>query len=177
VIHHVIVALSVSLSFINEYRAQIAVETLHASIHHRSVGVAKPARQRDVEGEPELIPARGSLRSGVIVPADIPLDRGQSARSRQSRAHRRIDASTKCDRPIPSLLEPISPGAPYMGNDRFHEDRGGRRVQTGTATLGKRLAAGPERTATTRHGVRGGPSNFFEFPSASPSPLTPHLSL
>ena len=67
-----IVALSVFLSFFNEYRAESAVEALHAEIHHRALV------RRD--GHDQLVDTTGivpgdvvNLEVGNIVPADMRL--------------------------------------------------------------------------------------------------------
>ncbi|MDQ2749674.1 MAG: magnesium-translocating P-type ATPase [Actinomycetota bacterium] len=72
VIIGVIVALSVGLGFVNEYRAEKAAESLHSQIRHRTVTL------RDgLPGEvdvTELVPGDVvDLRLGDIVPADIRL--------------------------------------------------------------------------------------------------------
>ncbi|HZV26986.1 MAG TPA: magnesium-translocating P-type ATPase, partial [Acidothermaceae bacterium] len=72
VIIGVIVALSVGLGFVNEYRAEKAAEALHSQIHHEAIvtrgGIAKPV---DVAS---LVPGDlVELRLGDIVPADLRL--------------------------------------------------------------------------------------------------------
>jgi P-type Mg2+ transporter len=67
-----IVALSVGLGFVNEYRSEQAVAALHASISHRAVvrrdGVSQQIDVRDLVPGDIL-----SLRIGDLVPADVRL--------------------------------------------------------------------------------------------------------
>ncbi|MEY9965236.1 Mg2+-importing ATPase [Streptacidiphilus sp. MAP12-16] len=72
VIIGVIVALSVGLGFVNEYRAEKAAEALHAQIHHQAV-VLRDGRATEVEVT-ALVPGDVvELRLGDIVPADVRL--------------------------------------------------------------------------------------------------------
>jgi P-type Mg2+ transporter len=67
-----IVAVSVGLGFVNEYRAEKAAEALHSQIHHRAVAL-RDGRPTDVDVT-ELVPGDTvELRLGDIVPADIRL--------------------------------------------------------------------------------------------------------
>ncbi|MEZ0075897.1 magnesium-translocating P-type ATPase [Planotetraspora sp. GP83] len=68
----VIVALSVGLGFVNEYRAERAVEALHERMRHRAqVFRNGTLTERDVT---ELVPGDVvRLRLGVVVPADLRL--------------------------------------------------------------------------------------------------------
>ena len=67
-----IVAVSVLLSFVNEYRAESAVEALHAEIHHRAL-VRRDGRDQLVDTT-LLVPGDiVSLEVGNIVPADMRL--------------------------------------------------------------------------------------------------------
>src|SRR5215472_8380013 len=67
-----IISLSVGLGFVNEYRAERAVERLHQRIRHRAVALRGGAmRQVDVT---ELVPGDVVLLDvGDIVPADLRL--------------------------------------------------------------------------------------------------------
>jgi len=68
----VIVALSVGLGFVNEYRAAMAVEQLHERIRRQAV-VWRDGRQRNADVT-QLVPGDVvALRIGDIVPADIRL--------------------------------------------------------------------------------------------------------
>jgi Mg2+-importing ATPase len=67
-----IVLLSVGLGFVNEYRSEVAVASLHASIRHEALVWRDGAEQRlDVR---ELVPGDVvALRVGDVVPADVRL--------------------------------------------------------------------------------------------------------
>src|SRR5450432_955634 len=72
VIIGVIVALSVGLGFVNEYRAEKAAEALHSQIHHETV-VVRDGRPVTVDVT-TLVPGDlVELRLGDIVPADLRL--------------------------------------------------------------------------------------------------------
>ncbi len=72
VIIAVIVAMSVGLGFVNEYRAERAAEALHQEIHHR-VTVRRAGRPEPCEVT-ELVPGDlVHLDIGAIVPADLRL--------------------------------------------------------------------------------------------------------
>ena len=72
VIIGVIVALSVGLGFVNEYRAEKAAEALHDQIHHEAV-VIRDGESRTVDVT-TLVPGDVvALRLGDIVPADVRL--------------------------------------------------------------------------------------------------------
>ena len=67
-----IVVVSVALSFVNEYRAESAVEALHAEIHHRAL-VRRDGRDQMMDTT-LLVPGDVvSLEVGNIVPADVRL--------------------------------------------------------------------------------------------------------
>ncbi|MGE5137804.1 MAG: magnesium-translocating P-type ATPase [Gemmatimonadota bacterium] len=72
VIIGVILAASVGLGFLNEYRAEKAAEALHSAVRHRCVAVRDgQPRQVDVT---ELVPGDViSLQLGEVVPADLRL--------------------------------------------------------------------------------------------------------
>ncbi|GAA2332207.1 magnesium-translocating P-type ATPase [Streptomyces cuspidosporus] len=68
----VIVALSVGLGFVNEYRAEKTAQSLHAKVRHRAV-VLRDGRPQEVEVT-GLVPGDVvELRLGDIVPADLRL--------------------------------------------------------------------------------------------------------
>ncbi|MDQ2848500.1 MAG: HAD-IC family P-type ATPase, partial [Actinomycetota bacterium] len=72
VIIGIIVALSVGLGFVNEFRAEKAAEALHSQIHHQSV-VLRNGR-RAMQDVLDLVPGDiVDLQLGDIVPADIRL--------------------------------------------------------------------------------------------------------
>ncbi|WP_307811608.1 cation-transporting P-type ATPase, partial [Streptomyces fildesensis] len=67
-----IVALSVGLGFVNEYRAEKAAEALHGQIHHEAV-VLRDGRPCKVDVTELVSGDVVELRLGEIVPADIRL--------------------------------------------------------------------------------------------------------
>jgi P-type Mg2+ transporter len=72
VIIGVIVALSVGLGFVNEYRAEKAAEALHDQIHHETV-VCRDGKRSTVDVT-DLVPGDlVDLRLGDVVPADVRL--------------------------------------------------------------------------------------------------------
>ncbi|MBC8093413.1 MAG: HAD-IC family P-type ATPase, partial [Pseudonocardia sp.] len=72
VIIGVIVALSVALGFVNEFRAEKAAEALHSQIHHRTL-VVRDGGSATVDVV-ELVPGDlVELRLGDVVPADLRL--------------------------------------------------------------------------------------------------------
>ena len=72
VIIGVIVALSVGLGFVNEYRAEKAAEALHDQIHHETVVIRDASRSRSMS--PRWCPGDlVELQLGDIVPADLRL--------------------------------------------------------------------------------------------------------
>jgi Mg2+-importing ATPase len=79
VIIGVIVALSVGLGFVNEYRAEKAAEALHDQIHHETV-VTRDGSPSTVDVT-ELLPGDlVDLRLGDVVPARPPADRRDRTR-------------------------------------------------------------------------------------------------
>ena len=72
VIIGVIVAVSVGLSFLNEYRAEAAVEALHAEIRHLAV-VRRDSRMQQVDTTTIVPGDVVAISVGTIVPADMRL--------------------------------------------------------------------------------------------------------
>jgi len=67
-----IVAVSVVLSFVNEYRAEAAVEALHAEIHHRAVAW-RDGRRTEVDATAIVPGDVVEVGIGNIIPADLRL--------------------------------------------------------------------------------------------------------
>jgi P-type Mg2+ transporter len=67
-----IVAVSVLLSFVNEYRAESAVEALHQEIHHRAL-VRRDGRDQLVDNVAIVPGDIVTLAVGNVVPADLRL--------------------------------------------------------------------------------------------------------
>jgi Mg2+-importing ATPase len=142
-----IVLVSVFLSFINEYRAESAVEALHAEIHHR-VLVRRDGRDQMVDTT-LLVPGDiVNLEVGNIVPADVRL----------------IDVDAlECDEavlsgeamPVAKSVDPAAgaagvdlPSCAFMGTI-VHEGAGRAVVvATGRSTAFGGIASGLEERAT-----------------------------
>ena len=145
----VIVALSVGLSFINEYRAEVAVAALHAKIHHEAV-VWRAGRQRRVETK-ELVPGDVvGLRLGDLVPADLRLLEALELECDEA-------VLTGESLPVPKSVAPATGTDPtdpssgaFMGTV-VHQGAGrGVVVATGAATAFGQIALGlSERPAET----------------------------
>jgi len=138
-----IVVLSVGLSFFNEYRAEVAVEALHAEIKHRAVAV-RDGKPGEVETT-NLVPGDVVLLSvGNIVPADLRLLEVDELECDEA-------VLTGESLPVAKTSAPVADGeksgmnlasCTYMGTI-VHE--GGARavvVTTGPATGFGRIAAG-----------------------------------
>ena len=141
VIIAVIVALSVGLGFFNEYRAEVAMASLHAKVRQEAE-VRRDGRECRVPVT-SLVPGDVvSLRIGVLVPADIRL----------------LDVDElECDEgvltgeslPVAKSVAPVSgrqaldqPGCAFMGTIVHQGSALGVVVQTGTHTAFGRIAAG-----------------------------------
>jgi P-type Mg2+ transporter len=153
-----IVALSVGLGFINEYRSELAVAALHANIRHQALVWRDGAQQRlDVR---DLVPGDVvALRVGDVVPADL----------RLLEANRlECDEALLTGEPVPAVktADPAPPGdstvdlpsCAFMGTV-VHQGAGrGVVVATGSSTAFGRIAVGlGERQAETafQAGLRG----------------------
>lgn len=142
VIIGIIVAVSVGLGFVNEFRAEKAAEALHDQIHHETV-VVRDGQDVSIDVL-DLVPGDAvRLRLGDVVPADLRL----------------IDTSgLECDEsvltgeslPVGKTVEAVDPGTPLadlvgcalMGTV-VHGGRGtGLVVDTGPRTQFGRIAAG-----------------------------------
>ena len=152
----VIVALSVGLGFVNEFRAAIAVEQLHDRVRREAV-VWRDGRQRK-ENVTQLVPGDVvALRIGDIVPADIRLFEADQLESDES-------VLTGESLPVSKDVAPVAGGADadlsscvFMGTivqqgsgrgwrwapglDQFWQDRVGACL-TGHPKPGSRSACG-----------------------------------
>ncbi|MDQ2738144.1 MAG: magnesium-translocating P-type ATPase [Actinomycetota bacterium] len=142
VIIGLIVALSVGLGFVNEYRAEKAAEALHSQIHHETVVIraGSPARV-DVA---ELVPGDVvELRLGDIVPADIRLLEVTSLACDEA-------VLTGESLPVDKTAQPVPAGTPLaeltgcalMGTVVHAGSGRGVVVATGRATEFGKIAAG-----------------------------------
>src|SRR6266536_5249711 len=153
-----IVLLSVGLGFINEYRSEVAVAALHASIRHETLVWRDGSQQRlDVR---DLVPGDVvALRVGDLVPADLRLLEADQLE---------CDEAVLTGEPIPAVktADPVLasdstvdlPSCALMGTV-VHQGAGrGVVVATGSATAFGKIAAGlAERQAETgfQAGLRG----------------------
>ena len=145
----VIVALSVGLSFVNEYRAELAVEALHARIRHEAV-VWRGGRQRRVEAR-ELVPGDVvGLRLGDLVPADLRLVETHELECDEAVLTGESLPAVKSTEPGPGTSAGELASAAFMGTV-VHQGAGrGVVVATGTATAFGQIALGlSERPAET----------------------------
>ena len=154
----VIVALSVGLGFVNEYRAANAVAALHRDIHHEAVVWRDGARQRiDVSA---LVPGDVvALRVGDIVPADLrllevtQLECDEAVLTGESLPVAKTTAPTTAPA---SELE--LPSCAFMGTVVHQGSGRGVVVATGTASAFGKIAVGlSERQSETafQAGLRG----------------------
>jgi Mg2+-importing ATPase len=161
VIITVIVALSVGLSFINEYRAELAVEALHASIHHESE-VWRDGREARVPVT-DLVPGDVVLlRIGALVPADVRLLEVNQLECDESVLTGESMPAEKTLAPTPGRSGLDLPGCAFMGTIVHQGSARGVIVQTGTATAFGQIAAGLSERPT-RTAFEAGLSSFSKF--------------
>ena len=161
VIIAVIVALSVGLGFVNEYRAEAAMSSLRAKIHHDAEALRDGVAVRVPVGD--LVPGDVvGLRIGVIVPADLRLLDVEELE---------CDEGVLTGESLPvakSVAASDAADSPGLANCAFmgtvvHQGAGrGIVVSTGTRTAFGRIAAGlGEKQAQTAFEV--GLSRFSRF--------------
>ncbi|HTN81144.1 MAG TPA: magnesium-translocating P-type ATPase [Acidimicrobiales bacterium] len=146
----VIVALSVGLGFLNEYRAAKAVEALHDKVTH-TAQVWRDGTEDDVDVT-QLVPGDVvALRIGEIVPADLRLLEANDLECDES-------LLTGESMPVAKSTTPVTPGADVplsscleMGTIVHAGSGRGVVVRTGAATdfgkIAKGLDATPPQTA------------------------------
>jgi Mg2+-importing ATPase len=142
-----IVAVSVLLSFINEYRAETAVEALHREIHHRAL-VCRDGHDQLVDTI-TLVPGDVvTLSVGNIVPADIRLLEVDSLECDEA-------VLTGESLPVPKTAESQPDAASvnlascvFMGTIVHEGSARGVVVATGTATAFGGIASGLAEPAT-----------------------------
>ncbi|MGA8297528.1 MAG: magnesium-translocating P-type ATPase [Acidimicrobiales bacterium] len=157
----VIVALSVGLSFLNEYRADLAVEALHESIRHEA-DVCRDGQDKSVNVT-DLVPGDVvSLWIGAVVPADIRLLQVDQLECDEAVLTGESMPATKAVEPTPARSEFDLPGCAFMGTI-VHEGSGrGVVVRTGITTEFGKIAAGlSERQTATA--FQAGLSQFSKF--------------
>jgi Mg2+-importing ATPase len=142
VIIGVIVALSVGLGFVNEYRAEKAAEALHSQIHHETM-VVRAGRPAPVDVT-ELVPGDLiELRLGDIVPADVRLlevtglECDESILTGESLPAAKATAAVPAGTPLAELS-----GCALMGTVVSSGSGSGLVVATGARTEFGKIAAG-----------------------------------
>jgi Mg2+-importing ATPase len=138
----VIVAVSVGLGFVNEYRAERAAQALHSQIHHQAL-VTRDGQVTAVDVT-ALVPGDlVQLRLGDIVPADLRLIGVTGLECEES-------ALTGESLPVDKTTGPVSPGTPLadlsgcalMGTVVHAGSADGVVVATGARTEFGKIAAG-----------------------------------
>ncbi len=153
-----IVALSVGLGFVNEYRAANAVAALHRDIHHEAL--VRRDGQEVAVAVAELVPGDVvALRVGDVVPADLRLIEATRLECDEGVLTGESLPVAKSPEVVPAGDSPLDlPACAFMGTV-VHEGAGrGVVVATGTATAFGGIAAGlSERQADTAFqvGLRG----------------------
>ncbi|WP_111719821.1 magnesium-translocating P-type ATPase [Homoserinimonas sp. OAct 916] len=138
----VIVALSIGLGFVNEYRAEKAAESLHSQIHHRATVIRDGRRVPvDVTG---LVPGDvTSLQLGDIVPADIRLSEVQNLECDESTLTGESSPVEKSVAPVPEHTALAELSSVAMMGSVVHGGAGtGIVIATGVNTEFGRIAAG-----------------------------------
>ena len=134
----IVVALSVDLGFVNEYRAEKAAEALHDQIHHVTV-VTRDGSASSVDVI-DLVPGDiVQLRLGDVVPADLRLLEVHRAGMRRVTPQRRIATGRQStdhvarDTPLAALT-----GCALMGTVVNSDTGRGIVVSTGARTSSAR---------------------------------------
>ena len=138
----VIVALSVGLGFVNEYRAEKAAEALHSQIHHRTLVLR--------DGHPMAVDVTGlvpgdvvDLELGDIVPADLRLIHCSGLECDESTLTGESLPVAKSTAPVPSGTPLAELADCALMGTVVHAGSGrGVAVATGTRTQFGRIAAG-----------------------------------
>ncbi|WP_326420812.1 cation-translocating P-type ATPase, partial [Amycolatopsis sp. H20-H5] len=155
----VIVALSVGLGFVNEYRAEKAAEALHSQIHHRTLVLRDGRLQTiDVVG---LVPGDVvDLQLGDIVPADlrllsvVALECDESVLTGESGPVEKSTSQAEANAPLAELT-----GCALMGTVVHAGSGRGVVVATGSRTEFGRIATGLD-TQQTETGFQTGLRRF-----------------
>jgi Mg2+-importing ATPase len=153
-----IVTLSVGLGFVNEYRAEVAVATLHANIRHETLAWRDGGNRRiDVK---HLVPGDMiALRVGDLVPADVRLFEANQLECDEAVLTGESMPASKSAKPAASGDSPLDlPSCAFMGTI-IHQGSGRAVViSTGSQTEFGRIALGlGERQPETsfQAGLRG----------------------
>jgi Mg2+-importing ATPase len=158
VIIAVIVALSVGLGFVNEYRSARAVAALHDDIHYEAL-VRRDARQATVDVT-TLVPGDVvALRVGDVVPADLRLIEVNALECDEAVLTGESLPAPKSTAPAPPTDSAVDlPSCAFMGTVVHQGSGQGVVVATGSATAFGKIAIGlGERAAETAFqvGLRG----------------------
>jgi P-type Mg2+ transporter len=161
VIIAVIVALSVGLGFFNEYRAEMAMESLRAQIRHEAE-VQRDGRACRVPVT-SLVPGDVvSLRIGALIPADLRLLRVEELECDEGVLTGESVPVIKSVAPTTGRQTLEQPGCAYMGTIVHQGSALGVVVRTGTRTAFGQIAAGlAERQGQTAFEI--GLSRFSRF--------------
>jgi P-type Mg2+ transporter len=145
-----IMALSIGLGFINEYRAERAVEALHARIRHTAVTL-RDGRASDVDVV-DLVPGDVvRLDVGDVVPADLRLLEVNALECDEAVLTGEAAPAEKKAAPTPPDPSPlVLPSCAFMGTVVRNGTGWGVVVQTGSATVFGRIAVrlGERQTET-----------------------------
>ncbi|HYV80811.1 MAG TPA: HAD-IC family P-type ATPase, partial [Streptosporangiaceae bacterium] len=137
----VIVALSVGLGFVNEYRAAIAVQQLHEKIRRQAV-VWRDGHQQNVDVT-QLVPGDVvALRIGDIVPADIRLLEADQLESDESVLTGESLPVSKDVAPVAGQADADLSSCVFMGTIVQQGSGRGVVVGTGASTSFGKIAAG-----------------------------------
>ena len=153
-----IIALSVGLGFVNEYRTERAVERLHSRIRHRAVAVRGGVlSQVDVTG---LVPGDVVLLDvGDIVPADLRLVEVHGLECDEAVLTGESLPAVKTTEPTPDPESPLSlPSCAFMGTVVRAGTGRGVVVATGARTAFGQIAGALGRAASEtgfQRGLRG----------------------
>ncbi|MGH9020400.1 MAG: magnesium-translocating P-type ATPase [Acidimicrobiales bacterium] len=149
VIIAVIVAASVGLGFANEYRAEVAMETLRAQIHQEAEVVRDSASARVPVSE--LVPGDVvTLRLGTIVPADMRLVSVSELECDEGVLTGESLPVNKSTDAVDARVGLDLPGCALMGTIVHQGSATGVVVATGSSTAFGHIAAGlAERTTRT----------------------------
>jgi len=136
-----IVALSVGLGFVNEYRSEVAVAALHANIHRQAVAWRDgEARRIDVAG---LVPGDVvELRVGDLVPADVRLIEVEQLECDEAVLTGESLPTVKTADPAPDGSGVDLPSCAFMGTVVHHGSGRAVVVDTGSSTELGRIATG-----------------------------------
>jgi Mg2+-importing ATPase len=137
-----IVALSVGLGFVNEYRSELAVAALHENIRHEALAMRDGFERRiDVR---DLVPGDVvSLHIGDVIPADVRLLDSAQFECDEAVLTGESMPSAKSPEPVLSSESEVDlPSCAFMGTIVHQGSARGVVVSTGSATAFGRIAVG-----------------------------------